>query len=140
MAWLIFLSLPMGAVLFWVVALATGAEGNATGGPGEMEGDVAFWIWAAVALAGLAGAVFFRARAVAIAERTGREGRAGAEAGAVQSFLIIAWALLEAGGLLAGVLVFLGADERLLLYAAPVYLIGLALTYPRREWFGVAAR
>ncbi len=139
-AWMIFLSLPMGVALLWLIALVMGAEPTATGGPGGMDGDVAFWIWLVVALGGLAGAVFFRGRAVAVAEETARRGDPGSQAGAVQSWLIIGWALLEAGALLAGVFVYLGADARLLLYAAPIYAIGLVLTYPRAEWLGTGER
>lgn len=130
-------SLPLGALAFWAIAWVMtdgGARGRAEG---AVDPVLAFWLWAGLALAGLAVALVLRGRAVTIAEESARAGEPGSRAGAVQSVLIIAWALLEAQALLAGVLLLALGLEQLVLYAALVYGVGLALTFPRAEWWGV---
>ena len=131
------LALPMGVVTFWVIGWVMtdgGARGLAQGGP---DAGVVFWAWAGLALAGFAAALVLRGRAAAIAEDAARAGTPGARGGEVQATLIIAWALLEAQALLAGVLLLLYGLEQIVLYAAIVYAIGLVLTFPRAEWWGV---
>lgn len=138
--WMIFLAMPLGVALLWAVALTMGGDAGGGSGRGRWDGDAGFWMWMAVALGGFAAASYFRNRAVSTAEETARAGQPGSRAGEIQSWLIIAWAMLEAGALLAGVIVFVGGDARLLWYAAAVYVVGLLLTYPRAEWLGVTPR
>lgn len=111
--------------------------------PETLDAGLAFWLWAALALAGFAGALSLRGRALRIAEDASREEGGGAEgiaprASEVQANLIIAWALLEGPALAAGVFFILLADTQLLWGALPVYLLGVILTFPRAEWFGAA--
>lgn len=130
-------SLPAGVFAFWAIAwflTEGGAQGRAEG---ALDPELAFWIWAAVAVGGFGAALFLRARAVAIAEEAARAGAPGERAGEVQSRLIIAWALLETQALLAGVLLLALGLEQVVLYAAVLYLVGLAFTFPRAEWWGV---
>jgi len=130
-------SLPAGVFAFWAIAWFL-TEGGAHGqAEGALDPELAFWIWGAVAVGGFGAALFLRARAVAIAEEAARAGVRGERAGEVQSRLIIAWALLETQALLAGVLLLALGLEQVVLYAAVVYLVGLALTFPRAEWWGI---
>ena len=92
-----------------------------------------------MALGGFLAALVFRGRAVdAAAGRRPPGGRSDVvgSAAQVQAQLIIAWALLEGPALLAGVLFMLLASQPLLSAAAVVYGIGVAMTFPRAEWFG----
>ena len=135
---LIALAFPAGVVLFWVIAWFLTKAGGRGLSPGLLRGDVAIWIWAVVALAGFLGAFVFRGRALQAANGTA-EGRPPAPGGAarVLTTLIVAWALLEGQALLGGVLFLLLAVNGILLGAACVYAMGLVLTFPRAEWFGV---
>lgn len=134
-------SLPAGVAAFWAVAWVLTNGGAAPYSPEAIDAALAFRIWAVVALAGFAGALYFRGRALAVVESVGRDDRAAlvGHAGAVQSNLIIAWALLEAPALFAGVVFLLLGDRHVLLAALPLYLIGLGATYPRAEWFGASS-
>jgi hypothetical protein len=133
------LALPLGVLAFWVIAWVMtdgGARGRAQGG---LDPRLAFWAWAALALGGLGAALVLRGRAVAIAEESARAGAAGARAGEVQTALVMAWALLETQALLAGVLLLAFGLEQIVVYAGIVYGVGLLLTFPRAEWWGVGA-
>ncbi len=128
-------ALPAGVVLFWIVGWII-TKGGAAGIIGEaFARDTILWIWSAVALLGFAGALFFRGRAVQVAEAAAGRPPSPATAGEVQATLIVAWALLEAPALLSGVFFLLFALTPILWAAVPVYLMGVAVTFPRAEWF-----
>ena len=100
----------------------------------------ALWLWAVVAIGGFLAALVFRRRAVDAAAAPRSPGQPPSDAvgstAQVQALLVIAWALLEGPALLAGVLFMLLAFRPLLSAASVVYGIGLAMTFPRAEWFG----
>jgi len=121
------LALPAGVLVFWVIAWFLTNAGERGLSPGLLRGDVATWTWAVVALAGFLGAFVFRGRALQAADPS-----------RVLSTLIVAWALLEGPALLGGLLFLLLAANGILLGAACVYAMGLVLTFPRAEWFGVS--
>jgi hypothetical protein len=135
------LAMPLGVLSLWAVAWYLTSTGSAPLSPGSVDARTAAYAWTGLAVAGLAGALFFRNRAVGAIESARPEDRGTpAVLGQVNSFLIIAWALLEAPGLLAGIIYLLLGLDAVLLYALPIYLVGLALTFPRAEWYGVANR
>ncbi len=128
-------ALPIGVVLFWIVGWVVTKGGTLGVAPQALAGDLALWIWSAAALLGFAGALFFRGRAVQVAEAAAGRPPSPATAGEVQATLIVAWALLEAPALLSGVFFLLFALTPILWAAVPVYLMGVAITFPRAEWF-----
>jgi hypothetical protein len=117
-------SMAMGVIGFWVVGYVVAASREPATAATFSEGS-ALGIWASLAIAGFFGAMFFRRRAIDSGNPP-----------VVQTNLLIAHALLEGPALLSGVLLLLTGSERVLYAAAPVYLIGLALVFPRAEWFG----
>lgn len=130
------LALPVGVVLFWAIAWFLTKYGQQGLSPGLLRADIATWVWAAAALAGFLGAYLFLGRALQGSDDTAAGPVAGS-ASRVLTNLIVGWALLEAQALLAGVLFLLLATNGLLLAAACVYLLGMELTFPRAQWFGV---
>ena len=141
---LIAVSMVMGVAMMWVVAWFV-TQGNA----GAREGAVGisprlgFLIWAALAIGTFAAMMMFRGRALAMvddARRSGGAAEVAARSGPIQTLLIICFALIEAPALFAGVMLILTGSTTLLLYAAPIYVLGVALTFPRAEWFGSEAR
>ena len=92
-------------------------------------------------MGGFIGALVFRGRAASVAESAGRSGAALDMEGRsrVTTNVIVAAALLEAPALFAGVMQFVSGHVALIPYAALVYLVGVALTFPRAEWYGVRA-
>jgi hypothetical protein len=132
------LAMAMGAVLLWGVAwFLVGRGGGGMARTAFLGPKVALEVWGVAAAGGLIGALALRGRAV----RAGREARrAGAEdawsvAAKVQGSLLVAWALLEGPGVLAGVFYLLFGYGEIVVLAAPVLAVGVALTFPRREWF-----
>jgi hypothetical protein len=131
-------------VLFWVVGwILTRPEGGLA--PEVLSPDLALILWAAVAMGGFAASLAFRGRALEATRALRRSGTSGvsgpatdapADARGIQTNLVIAWALLEAPALLSGVLLLLTGATQILLLAVPLYLVGVVLTFPRREWFG----
>jgi hypothetical protein len=130
-----------GVTVVWVVGWILTAGGRAgLAGSAALPAEFGLGIWAATALAGVAGALFLRSRTVQL--------RAGARDAGVpalsdeslvraQAGLIVAAALLEGPALVSGIF-FLLIGARLILWAGvAVYLVGLVMTYPRAEWFGV---
>ena len=138
-------ALVAGPLGVWAVAwLVTdgGTRPFGVANPGFASGH-ALLIWAVIAAGGFGVAMIFRGRALSAVEEGRRAGGASgvfARAGEVQSTLIVAMALLEGPALFAGVMFLLFGDSRILMYAAPVFLAGVALTFPRAEWFGVDER
>ncbi|HEX7118411.1 MAG TPA: hypothetical protein VF212_06465 [Longimicrobiales bacterium] len=131
-------SLAAGVALFWIVGWLKTSGGEVGIAPDAVTAELAFWIWAGAAILGFAAALAFRGRALRIVERsTGEEsGPPIGELRAVQTNLVISWALLEGPALLSAVFYLLTASERILWAAVPVYAIGVAVTFPRAEWFG----
>ncbi len=122
------LTLPLGVVVFWAVVWFLTDAGQEGLRPGLLRADVATWIWVVVAVAGFLGAYAFRGRALQSAD--------GGSPPRVLANLVVAWALLEAQALVAGVLFLLLATFGILPAAACVYIVGLELTFPRVQWFG----
>jgi hypothetical protein len=140
---MIAMSMMMGVAMLWIVGWVVTQGGQSPRSPTTaLTPRLATYIWAALAVGTFAIALMMRSRAVAIAEEARREGGvsgAAARAGEVQASLIAAWALIEAPALFAGVMFLLLGAPMLLMYAAPIYLLGVALTFPRAEWFGADA-
>jgi hypothetical protein len=136
---LIAIVLSAGVVMFWIIAWVVLTEGGRGGmAPGAISRELALWIWGATALAGLAAAMLFRGRALDVAGTASRAEPAplsAEEAGAVQTNLIIAWALLEGPALLSAVFFSMLADAQILWLGAAVFAGGMALTFPRAKWF-----
>lgn len=132
-------ALAGGVVMFWIIAWVVLTGGGRVGlSPEAVPSETALWIWAAAALAGLAGALIFRGRALAAggtASRADRGPLSPKEAGSVQTNLIIAWALLEGPALLSAVFFSLLAEPGILWPGIAVFALGMALTFPRAEWF-----
>lgn len=117
-------TMALGVIAFWVVGYVTTRDPTRFVENHFSEGS-ALGIWASVAIAGFFGAMYFRRRAI--------------DAGnppVVQTNLLIAHAMLDGPALLSGVLLILTRTERVLYAAVPLYFIGLALIFPRAEWFG----
>lgn len=136
---LIALSLTFGVILFWVVGwVVTGAgtEGLASGG--ELSPGLLFLIWVALAIPGFAAALVFRGRALSALSGEaggGGTGTSGDPTSVAQTQLIIAWVLLEGPALAGGVFYLLTAEGQFVLAGALVFLVGMAITFPRREWY-----
>lgn len=122
---LIVLVLAGGVLMFWVAAWVLTNGGAAGFQPDVVPGSLALIVWAAVALPGFGGALYF-----------GR--RAASEAGQAQTFTIVAHALLEGPALLGGVFFLLLGTTPVVWVALPVYVLGLALTWPSPDWFSDA--
>ena len=137
---LIALSMVMGVAMMWLVAwfVTQGDTGPRDSGVG-ISPRLGFLIWAALAVGTFGAMMMFRGRALAMVDEARRAGGAAevaARGGPIQTLLIICFALIEAPALFAGVMLILTGSTTLLLYAAPIYLLGVALTFPRAEWFG----
>lgn len=135
-------SLALGAAIFWIVGWLVTGGGREGLSPGVISSDVALWIVVGALAVGLAGALFFRGRALAPIEDAARSHRAlgKEEVGALSTNLMIAWTLIEAPALVSGMLFLLTGELQILAVAVPVWAAGIALTFPRAEWFGPGAR
>lgn len=136
-------ALILGPVLMWLVMWFVTGGGSRPAEPVNEDFTAGFGltIWTVLAIGGFAGALVFRGRAMRTVEESQRAGHEAvfARAGEVQTWLIIAMALIEGPALFAGVMFFLFGESEFLLYAAPLLLIGAALLFPRAEWFGADA-
>lgn len=122
------MSLLGGVMAIWVVCwMMTASRGEGLAAGAGLSPRLAFWIWAAVAVSGLAGALAFKSRALRVSRR--------ADFGQVQTNLLVAWALVESPAVLGAVIFLLLADAQILITALPVYLLGFAATFPRAAWF-----
>lgn len=119
---LIVLVLAGGVFMFWLVAWVLTDGGAAGLQPDVLAGSLALVVWAAVALPAFGGALYF-----------GR--RAAIEGAQAQTFTIVAHALLEGPALLGGVFFLLLGTTPVVWVALPVYVLGLALTWPSPDWF-----
>jgi len=134
---LIAASMLLGLILFWIIGFTMGRSSAApTAQPGISE-KLFLEVWAALAIAAFAGAVYFRGRAIAFADRALGVFTTSADIARVQTNLVVAWALLEGPALLSGVALYMFGYDRVVLAALPVYLVGFALTFPRAGWFGL---
>ena len=129
-------AMALGVLSFWGVSLAMrrGLSEAFFGLPPSTATNVVL----ALMLAAVIAAFMLRGRAIEAAEAARRE-HATELAGlaALRSRLIVAWAILEAPALLAGVVHFTTGAEQVLVWTGPVYMVGFALTFPRPEWYGV---
>lgn len=121
------MTLAGGVFVFWLIAWVLTAGGANGLRPDIVAGSLALVVWAAVALPAFGGALFFRTRAA--------EGAGGAAGRRAQTHTIVAHALLEGPALLGGILFLLLGTTPVVWVALPVYVLGLALTWPRAEWF-----
>jgi hypothetical protein len=136
-------ALAGGVLLFWIFTWVLTGGGQEGFEPGVLPPRLAFWLWAAVALGSFAAALVFRGRAVQAggpSRAPGEDEGGPAPAARVQTNLVIAWALLEGPALMAGVFFLLIASLQILSTAILVYGIGMALTFPRAEWFQTRSR
>jgi hypothetical protein len=129
-------AMPMGVVLFWAVGWFLTNGGETGLAPQALSAGSALYIWAAAALSGTGGSLVLRGRAQRALEGDEARPPSPATLGQVQGSLLVAWALLEAPALLAGVFFLLLGVKPVLLGAAAVYLLGLVRTFPRARWFG----
>lgn len=130
------LAIAVGAL--WCVAWVL-TDGGALGiDPDSISDADALIAWASIALPGFAGALYFRSRAAASAERrpSPADRPDAAKHRRAQSSAIVAQALLEGPAVLGGVFFMLIGTSPVVAVALPVYLLGLMLTWPQREWFG----
>lgn len=121
------------AIIAWLVVQESGPQAS-----DPAAGPVMLYAWAGVAFASLsAAAVLWRLKVSPLIEdpRRGAPGAAAAHNEALQTALIITWALLE-GPALFGVVVYLlfGSDTA---FGAGLLLVwlGIGLTFPRAGWF-----
>lgn len=137
---IIAVALASGVAVFWIVGWVWTEGGRVGIAPETLALNVALWILAGALATGLLAALAVRGRVVAMVEEALRAERAlsAQEIGAVQTNLIISWTLLEVPALLSGVLFLLLAETAILGLAVPVYALGVALTFPRSEWFGAS--
>lgn len=143
-------SLAAGVAVFWTVVWFLVDARGGPGDPGALTPALTLWIWGGLAVPGFVGALLLTRKARSVGEEARRRGLgigsgAGGDdggtsgSGRVPTRLILAWALLEGPALLAGVFFLLNGSRTLLAAAAPVYVAGVALTFPRRSWFASAA-
>ena len=139
---LVVFGLAVGVGVLWGVAWVL-TDGGVLGiSPGIIAGDAALLAWAAVALPGFAGALYFRSRAAAV-RRPGTspsDSPTTTDRRQAQTSTIIAHALLEGPALLGGLFFLLIGASPVVRVALPVYLLGVMLTWPQREWFGEGAQ
>jgi len=122
--------------LFLAVALVVTGGGRNPVAPAALPTMVALVCWAVVAVPGMAGALFFRERAVRTSEMGLSDDDAGAGAAArVQTNLVIAWSLLEGPALLGIVFFFMIGPSVLARMSAAVFAVGMLITWPRAERF-----
>lgn len=128
-------SLGVGVTLFALVSAFTHQQGDVY--QADVDATLMFNLMLALALGGiLAAIVFWRARVAPLIERPTPEHRREAGASELQTNVIIVWALVEAPSIFAVLVYFL--YENLLAGILGVVMIwtALALTWPRRDWFG----
>lgn len=136
-------AMPIGVIALWLVAWFVSRGGAEPMWNESVDDGVALLGLTALMLAALVGALVMRARVVRMVEEAQRDARGEARAtlpARVSQTLIIAWGLLEMPALASGVALLLLGLEQVILYVAPLYFLGIALTYPRAEWFGQDAR
>ena len=132
-------AMTFGVVALWVAAWLVSKGGRTPIVPEQSLSELtALILWGALAAAGFAGALVMLRGAAALAESERASGQsvAAATSATIQTRLIIAWALLEGPGLLGGIALLCFGMRAVLFTAIVVFLLGMALTAPRAEWFG----
>ena len=126
-------SLGLGVTLFAVVAWFSHQQGSMAAP--AVDGELMVNIMLALAFGGsLAAIVLWRARVAPLIERpTGPEDQAGRLA-ALQTSVIVVWALIEGPALFAEVVYFLYGTRLAGLLGVVLIWAGLAATWPKREW------
>ncbi|MGH7474892.1 MAG: hypothetical protein ACRELD_01245 [Longimicrobiales bacterium] len=132
-----------GALLFAALALSLEASGRVPLEEPPLDPVLLLLMWAGVTLAAIAaaavalqGPTHWHENAT-IRERA-RNGTLRARD--LMNRLVIGWALLESVALL-GITVFLLSGQRVALYVGlGAFLLGLARTYPKDEWFAPFSR
>ena len=131
-------ALAIAVGTLWGVAWVL-TDGGALGiDPDSISESTALAVWAAVALPAFAVALYLRSRAASASEVRPPLGNrpSPAEQRRAQASAIVAHALLEGPALLGGVFFLLIGTSAVVPVALPVYVLGLMLTWPQREWFG----
>lgn len=125
-------SLGLGVTFFAGVAwLVLQGRGPAVDPP--LDHDLAINVLAGVAVVAVSASILFWRARVAPAIRRGAE---AAEAGHIQSAVIISWALVEAPAMLAVAVYFLYGDLAAGIAGVAMMWIALGLTWPKPDWFG----
>lgn len=134
---LVAFGLVIGVGALWGVAWVL-TDGGVLGiSPGAISGGTALMAWAALALPGFMGALYFRSRAAAVRRRgSPSTSPSRADRREPQTSAIIAHTLLDGPALLGGVFFLLIGASPIVRVALPVYVVGVMLTWPQREWFG----
>lgn len=127
------LSLGTGVTLFafvsWFLHQQQEPMGELAYGSLTYTGAIAMVLLAAI------GAFFvWRWRVAPILERPARETEWQHRASALQTGVIVTWALLEGGALVAEVVYFLTGNGTAGLLGAVLIWLGIGLTWPKREW------
>lgn len=127
------LSLGAGITLFAIVGWFLHQQRGAVAE--SAYGSLTFNAFLALVALVSAGAIFvWRWRVVAILERPARETEWQARAAELQTGVIITWALLEGGALVGEVVYFLTGNAVAGALGVLLIWIGIALTWPKREW------
>lgn len=95
-------------------------------------------IWAAIACASLICSWIFRGRAMAVVERAPRiteSAEANRALSDLQTWLVVAWAMVEAPAIFSGVLFLMTGGPRVALAGVLVLFIGMLRSFPRAAWF-----
>jgi F0F1-type ATP synthase membrane subunit c/vacuolar-type H+-ATPase subunit K len=130
------LALAAGVTLFALVTWGLQRE-NATSGTGDAS--LFFTVWVAFAAASAVGAtLFWRIRVAPILEGSPPAPGPARRIEALQTGLIICWALIEGAALFGVVVYLLFGNATAGAGAVALMWIALALTWPKREWFGVS--
>ncbi len=128
-------SMGLGVTLFAFVSWFLHLQSPPT--PPDIDPGLAFNVWLAVALTAIVAAIlFWRARVAPLIEGQATPAERTTRAGEVQTNVIITWALLEGPALMAIVIYFLYDHVMAGLLGVILIWVGLALTWPQREWFG----
>jgi hypothetical protein len=128
-------SMGLGVTLFAFVSWFLHLQSSPT--PPAIDLDLAFNVWMVVAVLAIAGALlFWRTRVAPLLDGQATPVERTARAGETQTRVVITWALLEAPALLAVVIYFLYDYPLAGLLGVVLIWVGLALTWPQREWFG----
>lgn len=104
----------------------------------ELTPGQAFWIWVAIAIGCFVPALMLRSRVVSRVEASrfvSDPVEASEALGEIQTYLVIAGALIEMPALLGGVFFLLYAASDFLWVGLAVLAVGAAVAFPRAEWF-----
>lgn len=137
---IVYFALLQGVVLIWAIAYFLTSGGAAPFGDGfPISTPSLIILYLLSAVGGLAAALHFRRKSRAIhesARSTGAAAPSGEAVAQIQTNMIISWAILEGAAIVGAVLFLIAGPMEILYTAAVIYVIGLVLTAPRREWYG----